>query len=289
MSRPVDETKYRGRKAANQPVRACRDGLEYRLNVRRRTGNDLEDVGRRGLSLQRFLRLIEQSGILDGDDGLIGKALLERKLLGGEGYRFVAVNDERADRLAVVPEWGPCQCAGAGGTRGRQAGPISNRRIDMVEVGNVDLPVLAQYRAGQVVALNIELCIGKLRADGFRGGTDTDGPSPSAVPGDMQRDAWRAEQARGGLGDLLQRLFGVARRARDGTQDFGTAVLAVVGGLELVLKLGDPAPEIGHHVMGKRGHWFNPPRPVPVARNSQKKSVGAIRQANIRLFHSGCV
>jgi hypothetical protein len=79
----------------------------------------------------------------------------------------------------------------------------------------------------------------------------------------MQRDAWRAEQARGGLGDLLQRLFGIARGARDGTQDFGAAVLALVGGAELVLKPGDPAPEIGHHVLGKRGHWSNPPRAVP--------------------------
>ncbi|MFZ0072094.1 MAG: hypothetical protein WAK85_12560 [Xanthobacteraceae bacterium] len=36
-----------------------------------------------------------------------------------------------------------------------------------------------------------------------------------------------AEQARGGLGDLLQRLPGIARRAGDGAQDFGAPGLAI--------------------------------------------------------------
>ena len=53
----------------------CRDGLEHRLHVRRRTGDHLQDVGRRGLPLQRLLRLVEQPHVLDGDHGLVGEGL----------------------------------------------------------------------------------------------------------------------------------------------------------------------------------------------------------------------
>jgi hypothetical protein len=43
----------------------------------------------------------------------------------------------------------------------------------------------------------------------------------------------------------LQRLFGIARRAGDGAQDFGA---------QLSLQSGVLLPEIGHHIRGKRGH-----------------------------------
>ena len=48
---------------------------KHRLHVRRRTGDHLQDVGGRGLPLQRLLRLVEQPRILDGDHGLVGEGL----------------------------------------------------------------------------------------------------------------------------------------------------------------------------------------------------------------------
>src|SRR5437899_2265981 len=116
----------------------------------------------------------------------------------------------------------------------------------------------------------------------MRAGTDADHPGPFVTTGDIERDARGAEQASGGLGDLLQRALGIARRVGDGAQDFGAGGLTIAvstqfaqepgvfhraGGLlrdrfvalgqtrlQSLLKLGNPAPEIGHHVLGKRGH-----------------------------------
>src|SRR5437588_2305666 len=116
----------------------------------------------------------------------------------------------------------------------------------------------------------------------MRAGTDADHPGPLVTASDIERDARSAEQARGGLGDLLQRALGIARRVGDGAEDFGAAGLTIAvstqfaqepgvfhraGGLlrdrfvalgqtrlEPLFKLGNPAPEIGHHVLGKRGH-----------------------------------
>ena len=51
----VDDAIDRSRESADQPVGAGRDGLEYRLHIVRRTGDHLQDVGCRGLPLQRLL------------------------------------------------------------------------------------------------------------------------------------------------------------------------------------------------------------------------------------------
>ena len=50
--------------------------VEDGLQVEGRAADDLEHVGGRGLLLQRFSRaaqLVEQAGVLDGDDGLVGE------------------------------------------------------------------------------------------------------------------------------------------------------------------------------------------------------------------------
>ena len=41
----------------------------------------------------RFAQLVEQSRVLDGDDGLGGEVRDQRDLLFGEGTNFLAVND----------------------------------------------------------------------------------------------------------------------------------------------------------------------------------------------------
>jgi hypothetical protein len=74
----------RGRTWLEEPCRAVHNRLEYRLHVRRRTGDDLQDIGGGRLSLQRFLGLVEQARILDGDNGLIGEALQQLDVVVGE-------------------------------------------------------------------------------------------------------------------------------------------------------------------------------------------------------------
>jgi hypothetical protein len=72
--------------------------------------------------------------------------------------------------------------------------------------------------------------------------------------GDQDRDAGSTEQASRGLGDLLQRLLGIASGAGDGAQDFSTRSLAVVRGPQFALQPGILQLEIGRYVRGQRGH-----------------------------------
>ena len=44
--------------------------IEHGLQIEGRAADDLEHVGGGGLLLQRFAQLVEQPGVLDGDDGL---------------------------------------------------------------------------------------------------------------------------------------------------------------------------------------------------------------------------
>ena len=54
--------------------------IQNRLNVRRRAGDHAQDFARRGLLLQSFgqiaiarLQFLEQTSVLDGNDGLVGE------------------------------------------------------------------------------------------------------------------------------------------------------------------------------------------------------------------------
>ena len=49
-----------------------------------RAGDHLQDVGRGGLPLQRFLGLVEQPDILDGNHRLVGKDLEQLDMAHGE-------------------------------------------------------------------------------------------------------------------------------------------------------------------------------------------------------------
>src|SRR5262249_16581138 len=66
-----------------EPRRICQYGLEHRLQFTRRAADNLQHVGGGGLLLQRFAQLVEQPGVLDCDDGLIGEALHQINLLVG--------------------------------------------------------------------------------------------------------------------------------------------------------------------------------------------------------------
>ena len=60
-----------------------------------------------------------------------------------KGAEAVAVDDQRADCLALAPQRRAGHRAGAGRARRRQAWPVRYRGIDIIEVGHMDLPVLA--------------------------------------------------------------------------------------------------------------------------------------------------
>src|SRR5262249_45535628 len=76
---------------STNPGGALDDGVEDRLHVRGRAADNAKHLGGRRLMFQSFpqfcialLDLLEQSDILDGDDGLISEGLEERDLLVGK-------------------------------------------------------------------------------------------------------------------------------------------------------------------------------------------------------------
>src|SRR5690242_13154235 len=58
-----------------QTRRTLNDHIQYWLNVRRRTGDHTQDLTCCCLLFQRLLQLLEQSHVLDGNDGLFGEGL----------------------------------------------------------------------------------------------------------------------------------------------------------------------------------------------------------------------
>jgi hypothetical protein len=91
----------------------------------------------------------------------------------------------------------------------------------MVEIGNVNLPVLADELAREVAPADPKLFRRKFRMDALGAGADAISPRPLSVLSDRDADARRPEQAGGGLGDLLQRPVGIFRGFGNGAQDLG--------------------------------------------------------------------
>ena len=135
---------------AAEMVGIFENGVEYRGEVAAGIVDHAQDIGGRGLPLQRFLGLVEQPRILDGDDGLVGKALLQRKLFLGKGKQPVAVDDENTDRLAFAPKRGTAHGAGAGRAGMRRARPVGHRRMDVVEIRDVNLAIFGNHGARQI-------------------------------------------------------------------------------------------------------------------------------------------
>src|SRR6516164_7875686 len=82
--------------------RRFHERIEHRLQVERRTADDLEHVGGRGLLLQRLAQLVQQARVLDGNDGLVGEALDQLYLLVGEWADLLAVDNDSARQLGFL-------------------------------------------------------------------------------------------------------------------------------------------------------------------------------------------
>src|SRR5262249_6688516 len=87
-------------------------GLEYRLEFARRAGDNLEHLRRRCLLLQRLGQIIgalaqfvEQSRVLNGDDGLRREVRQQLGLLVGEWQHLLAVYGDHADQFIFLEHW----------------------------------------------------------------------------------------------------------------------------------------------------------------------------------------
>ena len=84
--------------------RVRQDCRKHRFQLARRTADDLEHVGGGGLLLQRLALLVEQTRVLDGDDGLVGEVLNQRNLLLSEGSDLHAANQDCPDRISLAQQ-----------------------------------------------------------------------------------------------------------------------------------------------------------------------------------------
>ena len=112
------------------------------------------------LSCQRFRQFVrallfrfEQARILDRDCGLIGEALQSLEFGWRERLKHIAVHDERADGTAAGPDRRAGHGAYARAASDRRAWAESAQLlVEVVEIGQMDLPTFANHRARQVAA-----------------------------------------------------------------------------------------------------------------------------------------
>src|SRR5262249_15676348 len=76
--------------------------LEHRLQFSGRTRDDLQYLRGSGLLLQGLAQLVEEAGVLDGDDGLLGKIAQQLDLLVSEWPDFLAVDSNCADQVVIL-------------------------------------------------------------------------------------------------------------------------------------------------------------------------------------------
>src|SRR5262249_7683907 len=94
--------KDRGVVRIAQPRRRLDQCIEYFLHIERRSADDLQNISSGSLLLEGLAQLVEKAGVLDGDDGLVCKALDERDLLVGKWSNLLAVNDNHADQFILL-------------------------------------------------------------------------------------------------------------------------------------------------------------------------------------------
>ena len=81
-----------------------RDNIQYRLDIRRRAGDDAQNFARRGLLFQRLVEFLEQPHVLDGDHRLIGKGFDQRNLALCEGLHLAPPHAQGTDRRTILKQ-----------------------------------------------------------------------------------------------------------------------------------------------------------------------------------------
>src|SRR5215831_11394776 len=94
---------------STKPYRTFGNGFEDRLQIERRPTDDLKHIGGGSLLLKGFTQLVEQSRVLDGDDGLGGEVPDQLDLFLGERTHFLAVDDNGANDVVFFQHWHPNQ------------------------------------------------------------------------------------------------------------------------------------------------------------------------------------
>src|SRR5262249_6910621 len=100
------ELSFAAENESHRGIAEMRSGLDERvqnrLELRHRSADDLEHIGGSGLLLQRFAQLIQEPGVLDGDDGLLREVRDQFDLLIGEWPDFLTIDRNSADEFVIL-------------------------------------------------------------------------------------------------------------------------------------------------------------------------------------------
>src|SRR5215831_6420771 len=88
--------------------------VKHRLKVESRTTDDLEHVGGGSLLLQGLAQFIEQSRVLDGDNGLRGEVGKQLNLFIGELTHFSPIDSNCSEVLPLFQHWDDYQAPESG-------------------------------------------------------------------------------------------------------------------------------------------------------------------------------
>ena len=99
--------------AAAEAIGLTGEGVEHRRQIGARGADGVEQLGHRLLPRERLGQVVEQTGVGDGDDGLVGERLQDGACARGERpdlasgqvevAEMPALPHERDDHLAAVP------------------------------------------------------------------------------------------------------------------------------------------------------------------------------------------
>src|SRR4029450_5654195 len=76
--------------------------VQYCLQIKRRTADDLEHIGGGRLLLKGFAQLVQQPRVLNGDDSLGREVLQQLDLFVCEGPYLLAIDGDHADRPVIL-------------------------------------------------------------------------------------------------------------------------------------------------------------------------------------------
>src|SRR5262245_11213313 len=89
-------------RCATNTCGVLRNYIQHRLDVRRRAGDDAENLTCGSLLFQRLLELSEQPHVLNGNHGLIGKGFEQFDLRGRERADFNATRTHYPNKFPVL-------------------------------------------------------------------------------------------------------------------------------------------------------------------------------------------
>ena len=91
--------------------------IQHRLDIRRRAGDDAQNLARRCLLLQRFFEFVEQPHVLNGDHCLVSEGLHQLDLRRCEGTHLGATCEQSSDQFVLLTKGNNQERPPATGTR----------------------------------------------------------------------------------------------------------------------------------------------------------------------------